>query len=235
MTYKNETHASEGETAVTPFEIEPSGNSSGVERSLADGTLLDTLAARRSVGPIGLSEPGPTDDQIRRLIAVASRVPDHGALVPWRFILVQGEDRTRLAKRMTDAYLWAEGLTPENVTEAAAVTVKRLQILFSRPPLIVIVVSRPDADSRIPVFEQTLSAGAACMNLIAGAASLGFASTWLTGWSATNPAGRPVLGLAEGEIVAGIIPIGTVSEPPKDRPRPEFETIASAWSPTAGG
>lgn len=159
------------------------------------------------------------------MLTIAARVPDHGALAPWRFVLVEGEARRALAVRLGDACMAAG---PDD--EAARRVGQKLSILFGNPPLVVLVVSRPDPAASIPVWEQALSAGAACMNLITAATALGYGANWLTGWAASHPAARPVLGLAEGETLAGIVPIGTCAEPSPDRPRPDLSRIVTAWA-----
>lgn len=160
------------------------------------------------------------------MLTIAARVPDHGGLTPWRFILVEGVARETLAARLGEACLEAAG--PDN--DGARRVVQKLSVLFGHPPLVVLVVSRPNPAASIPVWEQTLSAGAACMNLITAATALGFGANWLTGWAATHPAARPVIGLAEGETLAGIIPIGRVDEPSPERTRPDLSRIVSAWA-----
>lgn len=200
-------------------------------RPSAEGdALVRLLEGRRSVGALRLTQPGPSPDELRRMLAIAARVPDHGALVPWRFMPVEGKAREALAERLAGACLNAaeEGGDAE-AREQAPRTVGKLKVLFGRPPLVVVVVMRPDPASRIPVWEQTLSAGAACMNLLTAATALGYGANWLSGWAATHPAARPVLGLAASESVAGIIPIGTTAERSPERPRPDIEAIVSAW------
>lgn len=192
--------------------------------------LLGLLEMRRSVSPMLLAEPGPTAGERTRLLEVAARVPDHGALVPWRFIVVEGEARARLARRLADACLAAADATDEGAREQAQRTQQKLGVLFGQPPLVVIVVMRPNPDSHIPVWEQELSAGAACMNLITAATAFGFSANWLTGWTASQPAARTVLGLSEDEKVAGIIPIGTPRERPPERPRPDLAAIVTTWA-----
>jgi len=189
--------------------------------------LIDVLEQRRSIGALWLREPGPTPHEVRRLLTVAARVPDHGALAPWRFILVEGDARAGLAERLADAYAAQAGeASPEQVLK----TVQKLRALFGQPPLVVVVVSRVDATSRIPEWEQVLSAGAACMNLITAAHALGYGANWLTGWAAYDPAALRILGLGDGERVAGIVPIGTPVERPQDRPRPSLEAVLTTWS-----
>jgi nitroreductase len=181
---------------------------------------IDLLLSRRSVPPLALREPGPDGDQVRTLLTIASRVPDHGKLAPWRFILVQGDDRPALADRLAAVAL----ADPDADAQRVAEDKKRFTT-----PLIIIVVSRAAAHVKIPEWEQVLSAGAVCMNLITAAHSLGFAANWLTGRPAYDPAAGPVLGLTEGERVAGFIHIGTPEASMPDRPRPPLDEIVTRW------
>jgi len=199
--------------------------------SASGDALARLLEERRSVGAVRLVEPGPSPEELRRMLAIAARVPDHGALVPWRFMLVEGEARHVLAGRLAEACLRAaEGLEDAEASEQALRSAGKIRTLFGRPPLVVVVVMRPDRSSRIPVWEQELSAGAACMNLLTAAAALGYGANWLSGWTATHPAARPVLGLADGERVAGIVPIGTALEASPERARPDLDAIVTAWT-----
>jgi nitroreductase len=186
--------------------------------------LLDLLATRRSVGAAQLSEPGPSQAQIRQLLSIASRVPDHGALQPWRFILVEGEARQALCDRLLpvldEAFVEAE--------ERARMQ-QKVRMLFTSAPLIVIVVSLADSAARIPEWEQILSAGAVCMTLTVAARALGFSSNWLSGWASYDQRALAILGLSAAERIAGIVPIGTAKEQPADRPRPELDAIVKQW------
>lgn len=187
-------------------------------------TLLET---RRSVGAAGLQAPGPDADQTQRLLAIAARVPDHGMLAPWRFILVEGAARAEIGARLAQAYRENNTHMPEEKREKFAAIMGRL----FPAPLAVVVVSRLVAGSAIPAFEQELSAGAVCMNLLTGAAAMGFDGIWVTGWAATHNAALAILGVGEGERVAGILHIGTAKDAPADRPRPDVAALTTHWSP----
>ena len=187
--------------------------------------LVELLMKRRSVPAMRLASPGPTPAQRDAILTVAARVPDHGALTPWRFLVVEGEARTQLADRLAAACL--ASATDTDAREWAEKTAQKLRLLFGKPPLVVIVVARPDASAKTPVQEQVLSAGAACMNVIMAATALGFGANWLTGWAAANPAARPILGLQDGESVAGVIPVGIATETPADRPRPTLSAVVT--------
>ncbi len=188
--------------------------------------VFSALATRRSVPAAGLTAPGPSREESAAMLTVAARVPDHGMLTPWRFILIEGEARAALGARLAQAYREANGHMPEEKREKFAAIMGRL----FPAPLAVVVVSRPAAGSAIPVFEQELSAGAVCLNLLNAAQALGYAGIWVTGWAATHPAAVRLLGLGEGERVAGILHIGTAKEPPSERPRPDVAALTTRWS-----
>lgn len=188
--------------------------------------MLWVLGTRRSVPPSQLGLPGPSPEQLRHILSIASRVPDHGSLAPWRFITVHGEARGKLGSALADAYIRADGAPPR---EQAERTAARIRDTFSAPPVTVFVVSRADPAARVPEWEQVLSAGAVCMNLIVAASALGFVGNWLTGWVAYNARARQILGLAEHERVAGFIPIGTSRNSTPERPRPSLDEIVTAW------
>ncbi|XYD11810.1 nitroreductase (plasmid) [Methylobacterium sp. NMS12] len=195
-----------------------------------DAAFLDRLENRRSVNPMHLIEPGPTPGQRHRILSLAARVPDHGAIVPWRFIVIEGDARSRIAQRLGETCVAAAAPNDVHAVAQAQNTARKFDILFGRPPLIVIVVMRPDPAASIPVWEQELSAGAACMNLITAVTAFGFEANWLTGWVAVHSGARAVLGLTDGEAIAGIVPIGTATERPPDRPRPDLARIVTDWT-----
>lgn len=191
---------------------------------------LGALAARRSVPMTTLGPPGPSPEQMRGLLEAALRVPDHGALRPWRLILLEGEARAAAGEGLAAVYR-EEGPRPDPASREKWAGI--MSRLFLHAPVVVIVVSRPDRSVQIPVFEQELSAGALCMNLLHGAHALGFGATWLTGWAAMNARALGVLGLIEGERVAGFIHIGTPREAPSERPRPALDEVLTRWTPGA--
>jgi nitroreductase len=159
---------------------------SGDAASSAD-ELLTLLETRRSVAMTLLIDPGPSKDQLRRMLTIAARVPDHGALQPWRFIVIDGEARKHASERLAPIFAAEnEAMEPARREKFTGV-ISRLLI---HAPLIVVVVSRTDPAMRIPAWEQDLSAGAVCMNLLHAAHALGFAGTWLTGWA---PIARPLI------------------------------------------
>ncbi len=187
---------------------------------------LRFLGTRRSVPITMLGGPGPKRDELRHMLTVAARAPDHGGLEPWRFIIIEGDARQRAGECLAPVFL-AENtaMEPEKREKFAGVIAR----VFTQTPLTIIVVSRADSAARIPTWEQELSTGAVCMNLLHAAHALGFAGSWLTGWAAYSDGARRVLGIADGEKIAGIIPIGTAKELPTDRKRPNVDTLVTRW------
>lgn len=187
--------------------------------------MNDTIAllrTRRSAPPAVMSGPGPTPEEIEILLVLAARVPDHGKLVPWRFILFEGEARARVGE------IFAEIYAKRNPAEDAARLATERQ-RFCLAPLVVGVISRAAPHQKIPEWEQILSAGAVCMNLLVAANALGFASIWLTEWYAYDRDVLARLGLSDEERIAGFIHIGRASDPREDRVRPKLADIVTRY------
>jgi len=183
---------------------------------------LSRLLQRRSVPARWLGEPGPCEQEIETLLRVASRVPDHGKLVPWRFVLIQGDARQRLGEVLATAF---QADNPEAGEDKIAAERER----FAHAPLVVAVVSRVVPHVKIPDWEQLLSAGAVCMNLLNAAMFLGYGASWLTGWGAFDRRVLDALGLKPDERIAGFIHIGTAKETPTDRDRPSLNDIVTRF------
>jgi nitroreductase len=181
--------------------------------------VLDFLALRRSASAVTLMAPAPSADELEGLLRLAARVPDHGKLAPWRFVLLQGEDKTAFAGRL-------EALANSRGDAKAAAKLAKLKA----PPLGVAVISSP-REGEIPQWEQVLSAGAVCVNLLYAAQALGYGANWITDWYAYDPEAQAILGLSAGERVAGFIFMGTPREPPQERERPQVSPLVSAWKP----
>ncbi|MEG8028018.1 nitroreductase [Sphingomonas aerolata] len=183
---------------------------------------LSLLATRRSGKPRDLVAPGPDADQLAQILAIAARTPDHGKLAPWRFVVVGQDQRTALAALIIDAYRVERPAASRTEIEA-------LDQFAHQAPALVVVLSSPKP-SHIPVFEQELSTGAACMNLLHAVHALGFAGGWLTGWPSYSDTVRDAFG--EGhERIAGFLFVGTPSRPLDERPRPDMERVVSRWRP----
>ena len=174
---------------------------------------LRLLQSRRSVSPAGLSEPGPSPADIETLLTIAMRVPDHGKLTPWRFIVFAGEARLRAGAAIAEVYA---ADNPE--AEGARLALERNRLALA--PLVIGVVSRAAPHVKIPEWEQQLSAGAVCTLLTVAANALGYATCWLTEWYAYDRRVLARLGLGADERMAGFIHIGSAREKPQDRPRP---------------
>ncbi|HTI66246.1 MAG TPA: nitroreductase [Caulobacteraceae bacterium] len=187
----------------------------------SDETLA-LLATRRSASAMALTAPAPDEAQLRALLRLATRVPDHGKLAPWRFVVLEGPAKAEFVRRLhllTDAQ--------ENPDKARAMLGK-----IALPPLTLAVVSSPKT-ATIPEWEQQLSAGAVCMALLVAAQAMGFAANWITDWYAVDPRALALLGVKPHERVAGFVHLGTLAEPPLERVRPELAEIVERWVPVA--
>ena len=184
---------------------------------------LDLLKTRRSVKPMEMIGAPPSDAEIDTLLTIASRVPDHGKLTPWRFIVFTGDARLAAGDIIADAFRANRAdATPEQV----AFERQRL----ARAPLVIAVVSRAAPHVKIPEWEQQLSAGAAAMNLVNAAHAMGYAASWITEWYAYDRGVLDALGLSANERIAGFVHIGTPAKPPEDRDRPKLESIVTRYS-----
>ena len=180
--------------------------------------VLAFLATRRSTPAVTLTEPAPSPAELADLLRLATHVPDHGKLAPWRFVILQGEGKAGLAAKL-------EALARGRGDTTAAAKLGKLKI----PPLCVAVISAPKPGD-IPEWEQRLSAGAACTTLLYAALAMGYGANWITDWYAYDPQANAILGLAADEKVAGFILIGTPREPPLERVRPEVSALVSRWT-----
>lgn len=183
---------------------------------------LALLATRRSGKPRDLVEPGPDADQLAQILAIAARTPDHGKLAPWRFVVVGRDQRAALAALIIDAYRIER-------PQASRTEIEALDQFAHQAPTLVVALSSPKP-SHIPAWEQELSAGAACMNLLHATHALGFAAGWLTGWPSFSDTVRDAFGTAD-ERIAGFIFIGTPAKPLDERPRPDMARVVSVWKP----
>jgi nitroreductase len=180
----------------------------------ASPDTLALLSQRRSSSAQLLEAPGPDAAQVHALIELAARVPDHGKLNPWRFVVVAGDAKAKLVETLR-----ALAKTQANPTKAEAALAK-----LSAPPVSVLVVFSPKPGS-IPLWEQELSAGAVCMTMLVAAQAMGFGANWITDWYAYDPDARTAAGLVEDEQVAGFIHLGTPQEAPLERVRPDLAQV----------
>lgn len=181
---------------------------------------IDLLLTRRSGSAKAMTGPGPDAEQLRTILAAAARVPDHGKLFPWRFVLFEGEARARFGDVLAEC-LPKEEATPERLG------VERAR--FLRAPVVVGVISRVREGIPIPAWEQELSAGAVCQTMLFAATALGFVANWLTEWPAFSPCVAERLGLAQGERVAGFVYIGHPAASLEERVRPDLDKLVTRF------
>lgn len=187
--------------------------------------VIHHLQTRRSVKADLLGEPGPDEAQIATILRIAARVPDHKKLAPWRFIIIAGDARAALGERLAR-------IMAENEPEASEMRLDIERNRFLRAPVVIAVVSHTINHPAAPEWEQILSAGAACMNLVHAAHALGFATHWLTEWYAYDESARAAIGLNPNERIAGFVHIGTPTSPPVERDRPDMDEIVSYYGST---
>ncbi|HET9640215.1 MAG TPA: nitroreductase [Allosphingosinicella sp.] len=186
-------------------------------------SLLSYLATRRSCRPRDLVEPGPDPAQLRQILEIAARTPDHGKLFPWRFVHVARDRRPAFAEMLQSAYRAGKADPP------ARLEIEAVQRFATQAPEMIILLSSPIAGHKIPAWEQELSCGAVAMNLLHAAAALGFGGGWVTGWAAYSPAVLEALGGREPERIAGFLFLGTGGVALEERPRPALEDVVREW------
>lgn len=184
---------------------------------------IELLTTRRSVTAKDLQEPGPDAEQLHDILRAGHRVPDHGKLGPWRFIVFQGRARHQFGEKLAAIYQHNEPAAKQALLNAQAG-------LLARAPVVIAVIAAPIGEHKIPVWEQHLSAGAACQNILNAATALGFGAQWLTEWYSYDAQVLVELGLRAGEQIAGFIYIGSFAEQPAERPRPALGERISYWT-----
>ncbi len=190
-----------------------------------ENPVIALLSSRRSVKPDRLLAPGPKPEEVETMLRIASRVPDHKKLAPWRFIVLEGDARAQLGDVIAEACIAEE---PERTSEVR-LTMERGRL--TRAPLVIAVISRVTPHRSAPEWEQVLSAGAACFSLCLAANALGYGTSWITEWIAYSPRVRSALHLADYERIAGFVYMGTPAEPPEERERPALADIVTRWQP----
>jgi nitroreductase len=183
---------------------------------------IDLLRTRRSLKPVELTGPGPSAADLDTLLTIASRVPDHGKLTPWRFIVFEGDARLKAGNAIAAGFI---GKYPDATPEQIAFERTRL----ARAPLVIAVVSRAAPHVKIPEWEQVLSSGAAAMSLVIAAHALGFGASWITEWYAYDRRVLIGLGVAPEEKITGFVHIGRPAQVPEDRPRPALADIVTRF------
>jgi len=184
---------------------------------------FNRIAQRRSVKAVDICDPGPSEDQITQILETAVRVPDHGKLGPWRFILFENQARQDFGDFLSARFKEVNPTAPEALLQLE-------NQRFMRAPLIICVIAKIKAGIKIPEWEQELSVGASCQNILTAASLLGFAGQWLTEWYAYDQAVDHRLGLDEDERVAAFIYIGSAKEKPAERDRPGLDSRVSRWN-----
>lgn len=177
---------------------------------------------RRSGRPRDMIGPGPDAHQLRTITQTAMRTPDHGKLVPWRVVHVKPDQRQALSDRLSQAYR-------NEKPDAGRLELDTMQSFAHQAPQLLVILFSPHENSKIPVWEQQLSCGAFCMNLIHATHAEGFVAGWITGWPSFNAEVRDLFGAAP-ELIAGFMFIGTPRIELEERPRPLIENVFSTWS-----
>lgn len=185
---------------------------------------LSLLRTRRSGRPRDMVEPGPDEAQLREIVTIAARTPDHGKLAPWRFVHVPKGARPYFAALLHRTYR----IRSPEPTRPELEAVDRLA---NQAPTLIVALSRPIRDSKIPIWEQELSCGAACMNLLHAAHASGFTGGWITGWPVYSDEVRQAFAKGPDERIAGLLYLGTPAHPLEERPRPALDYILSDWAP----
>lgn len=183
---------------------------------MQDNPVIEFMERRRSASALALQAPGPDEMSLSVLLRIAMRTPDHGKLTPWRLLVIAGPAKARLVRRLE-----AVAAARPDANKAGAALIK-----LARPPLCVAVVSHA-RQAAIPQWEQILSAGAVCMNLVTASLAMGFGANWITGWYAYDQNALAHYGVGPDERIAGLIMIGTASSKPEERPRPDPAVVVS--------
>jgi nitroreductase len=183
---------------------------------------LELLKTRRSMKPREMTEPGPSPAELETILTIGARVPDHGKLAPWRFIVFEGDARVRAGEVIAKVFA-------QKNPQAAPADIEVEKHRLTDAPLVIGVVSFAKPHPKVPPWEQQLSAGASAMNIVTAATALGYGACWLTGWFAFDRDVLDGLGLKADERFAGFIHIGTASKPNEDRPRPALSDIVTRF------
>jgi len=188
-----------------------------------DADTIDFLTTRRSTVARMMDGPGPGDEDLKRIMEAGMRVPDHGRLTPWRFIVIRGDAREKLGDVIAEAY---KKNNPDAIEEQVEIEQERL----TRAPVVIAVVSRVQKEHKIPEWEQILSSGAACQTMLIAAQSIGYAAQWLTEWYAYDANVKQAIGAESGDEIAGFLYLGNGTGELSDRARPAYDDIVSEWS-----
>ena len=188
-------------------------------------SVLNFLKTRKSGSAKAMGSPGPDPSHIAEILEIAVRVPDHGKLAPWRFVLFEGGQRAEIGKAFAERW---KALHPDHGEESLAFQ----RGLFQRAPVVIAVVSTAAPHTKIPEWEQLLSSAAVCYNMVLAATALGFDAQWQTDWVAYDAQAREAMGLEAPERIAGFVYIGTTTMPLEERPRPDPLALLTRWGKT---
>nr|WP_249157281.1 nitroreductase [Bradyrhizobium diazoefficiens] len=192
------------------------------EEDIAVPDAIELLKTRRSVKPREMTGPGPSAAELETILTIGARVPDHGKLAPWRFIIFEGDARQRAGEVIANVFARKNPGAP-----AADVEIERKRLMDA--PLVIGIVSFTKPHPKVPAFEQELSAGASAMNIVTAATALGYGACWLTGWFSFDRDVLDGLGLKPDEKLAGFIHVGKPTKPSEDRPRPFLSEIVTRF------
>lgn len=184
--------------------------------------IIEFMKTRRSVKPREMTGPGPSPAEIETILTIGARVPDHGKLAPWRFIVFEGDARLRAGDAIAKVF-------SDKHPDAAEADIAAEKNRLMETPLVIAIVSSPKEHPKVPLWEQQLSAGASGMNIVAAATALGYGANWLSGWIAYDRDVAAALGLKPEEKFAGFVHIGTRVKPVEDRPRPTLDEIVTRF------
>lgn len=193
-----------------------------MEKNKHDQPLIDFLKTRRSTKLAAMAEPGPSRAELQDILTIASRVPDHGKLCPWRFVVFEGAAREKFGDVLKQAYL-------DEDAQAAPAKLELEAERLLRAPCVIAVMSTPDATAKHPVWEQQMSAGAMAYNLCLAANAYGYGTNWLSEWMSFNKKVHAALGMGADDQIVGFIYIGTKMAENDERPRPDLKDIVSYW------
>ena len=193
-----------------------------IPKTTPTSPITEALLTRRSVLAKDMKGPGPSEEELNTILSAAHRVPDHGKIGPWRFIIFQNEARSEFGRHLADIFA-------NDNPDASEKLIEFERDRFNRAPLVLAVVSSPDVEHKVPVWEQELSAGAACQNILLAANAMGYGAQWLTEWYAYNADVNAALGLEKHERIAGFIYVGSFENPPSERNRPSLEDRVEHW------
>ena len=202
--------------------LEPTTN---LELSVAKRSqeTLELLMLRRSLTVKDMVHPGPNEEQLKQILEIGSRVPDHKKQVPWRFLTFEKSIRGKFGKILRTIFAKNNPKTNEKILDFE-------ENRFLRAPLVIAVISTADKDNpKVPEWEQILTAGAVCQNILIASNAMGYASQWLTEWYAYDKVVLKELNLNPNERIAGFIYIGTASKQPKERGRPDLANLVKKW------